>query len=170
MLQVKMTRIFQPFILRSYLPSAIFVLVSWVSFTIDPSVVPGRMALLVTLLLMLINMSNGITSSIPLSKTLTAIEVWIFSCIGFVFFALFEYAILLFHLRKDLSQKNRKINFKGDNKIFVVRDRTKEKTEASNDNEPFWSNIGYTFIDTVALFAFSSAFLIFNIIYWVTYL
>ena len=42
---------------------------------IDPRVVPGRMALLVTLLLVLINMSNGIAGAIPLAKNLTAIEV-----------------------------------------------------------------------------------------------
>ena len=70
-----MRRIFQPFLMRSYLPSAIFVVVSWVSFTIDPTVVPGRMALLVTLLLMLINISNSISQFIPTAKDLTAIEV-----------------------------------------------------------------------------------------------
>ena len=73
--QVHMRRIFQPFLLRSYLPSAIFVVVSWISFTIDPTVVPGRMALLVTILLMLINISNSVSSMSPLAESLTAIEV-----------------------------------------------------------------------------------------------
>ena len=70
-----MSRLFQPFFLRSYLPSAIFVVVSWVSFTINPLVVPGRMALLVTILLMLINISNTVSQSTPMAKKLTAIEV-----------------------------------------------------------------------------------------------
>lgn len=74
-IKVRMQRVFQPYLLRSYLPSAIFVVVSWVSFMIDPAVVPGRMALLVTLLLMLINISNTLSQSSPMAKNLTAIEV-----------------------------------------------------------------------------------------------
>ena len=37
-----------------------FVVVSWVSFLIKPEVVPGRMALLVTLFLVLINIFNSV--------------------------------------------------------------------------------------------------------------
>ncbi len=43
-----------------YLPSCMFVVVSWVSFMIKPEVVPGRMALLVTLFLVLINIFNSV--------------------------------------------------------------------------------------------------------------
>ena len=32
-----------------YLPSGLFVVVSWTSFLIPPEIIPGRMALLVTL-------------------------------------------------------------------------------------------------------------------------
>jgi hypothetical protein len=39
-----------------------FVVVSWVSFLIKPEVVPGRMALLVTLFLVLINIFNSVRS------------------------------------------------------------------------------------------------------------
>ena len=37
-----------------------FVIVSWVSFLINPHVVPGRMGLLVTLFLVLINIFNSV--------------------------------------------------------------------------------------------------------------
>ena len=108
--QLLLRREFHPFLVRFYLPSAIFVLVSWISFTIDPRVVPGRMALLVTLLLMLINVSTGLSDSVPIANSLTAIEVWLFSCIGFVGMAVVEYALLLLHLRlgeeKDLGRHN----------------------------------------------------------------
>ena len=43
-----------------YLPSFMFVIVSWVSFLINPHVVPGRMGLLVTLFLVLINIFNSV--------------------------------------------------------------------------------------------------------------
>ena len=41
-----------------YLPSGLFVIVSWVSFLIPPEVIPGRMAMLITLFLVLINIFN----------------------------------------------------------------------------------------------------------------
>ena len=48
-----------------YLPSAMFVIVSWVSFLVKPEVVPGRMAMLVTLFLVLINIFNSVRSVAP---------------------------------------------------------------------------------------------------------
>ena len=47
-------------LLQVYLPSFMFVVTSWVSFLIKPEVVPGRMALLVTLFLVLINIFNSV--------------------------------------------------------------------------------------------------------------
>ena len=43
-----------------YLPCILFVCVSWVSFLIKPEMVPGRMALLVTLFLVLVNIFNTV--------------------------------------------------------------------------------------------------------------
>ena len=42
-----------------YLPSGLFVATSWVSFLVPPEVVPGRMAMLITLFLVLINIFNS---------------------------------------------------------------------------------------------------------------
>ena len=47
-------------IFQIYLPCILFVTVSWVSFLIRPDVVPGRMALLVTLFLVLVNIFNNV--------------------------------------------------------------------------------------------------------------
>ena len=51
------------YLVQVYLPSCMFVVVSWVSFLIKPEVVPGRMALLVTLFLVLINIFNSVRSA-----------------------------------------------------------------------------------------------------------
>ncbi|TRY69251.1 hypothetical protein TCAL_16528 [Tigriopus californicus] len=88
----------QAHLMRTYLPTGVLVVTSWISFLVDPAVVPGRMAILVTLLLVLINVSNSISTSIPLAKSLTAVEIWLLSCLGFVFAALMEYAYLLYYL------------------------------------------------------------------------
>ena len=65
-----------------------FVLVSWISLLIPPENVPGRMALLITVFLVLVNIFNTITTNIPKAERLTAIETYIIACILFVFGAL----------------------------------------------------------------------------------
>ena len=45
-----------------FLPSGLFVVVSWASFLIPPENVAGRMAMLITLFLVLINIFLGITA------------------------------------------------------------------------------------------------------------
>ena len=57
----------------------------------------GRMALLVTLFLVLVNIFNNVTTNTPKAEGLTAIEAWMLACILFVFATLAEYAGLLFH-------------------------------------------------------------------------
>ena len=81
-----------------YLPSGLFVVVSWVSFLIPPEVVPGRMALLVTLFLVLINIFNTITNISQNTEAMTAIASWMIACMFFVFGALLAYATILYFL------------------------------------------------------------------------
>ena len=71
-----------------YLPSGLFVVVSWVGFLIPPEVVPGRMAMLITLFLVLINIFNIVTTNSPNVEGMTAIGAWMLVCIFFVFGAL----------------------------------------------------------------------------------
>ena len=77
-----------PYLITWYLPSAMFVLVSWISLLIPPENVPGRMALLITVLLVLVNIFNTISTNMPKAERLTAIETYIIACIFFVFAAL----------------------------------------------------------------------------------
>ena len=43
----------------------LFVVVSWISFVVPPDVIPGRMALLITLFLVLVNIFNTVTTNTP---------------------------------------------------------------------------------------------------------
>ena len=63
--QIQLVRKTMQYLVQVYLPSCMFVVVSWVSFLIKPEVVPGRMALLVTLFLVLINIFNSVRSAEP---------------------------------------------------------------------------------------------------------
>merc|ERR1719361_1449958 len=93
--EILLSRSLGPFILSVYLPSAMFVMMSWVSFFVPPDIVPARIVLLVTLCLVLINMFNSTTTRIPVSNAVTAMEVWLLACMLLVFLSLVQYAVIL---------------------------------------------------------------------------
>ena len=78
---------------------------------IPQELVPGRMGLLITLFLVLVNLFISITTNSPNTKSLTSISTWVLACIIFVQGAVLEYGcILLFkHVAhnpvSDLGQK-----------------------------------------------------------------
>ena len=51
--KIDLSRYYQSYILRYYLPMIAMVIVSWISFIIPPDIIPGRTALLVTIFLVL---------------------------------------------------------------------------------------------------------------------
>merc|ERR1712156_198804 len=95
--QILLQRKHQPLIYQIYIPCILFVTVSWISFIIDPKVVPGRMSLLVILFLVIINVFNNVKASAPAaaSSRLNAIDRFIVTCIFSIFSAIVEYAIVL---------------------------------------------------------------------------
>merc|ERR1719397_1492841 len=108
--EILLSRSLGPFILSVYLPSGMFVIMSWVSFFIPPDVVPARIVLLVTLCLVLINMFNSTTTRIPVSNAVTAMEVWLLACMLLVFLSLVEYAIILRRIvihQRNLERRRR---------------------------------------------------------------
>merc|ERR1712106_873676 len=100
--QFNLKRHMAKYVWNYHFPSGLFVTVSWVSFLIAPSVVPGRIGLLVTLFLVLTNMFNTINTESPTVEGLTSISIWLLSCIVFVAAAVSEYAVILY-LKRDLD-------------------------------------------------------------------
>ena len=144
----KFSRRFSPYFINWFCPTTILVLISWISFFIPPEIVPGRMALLVTIFLMMVNISNSANEKAPEAQGLTALDVWIWGCILFVAAALFEYAVLL------------KLKFPDISKIQVSNEHAKTKLNTRYDCGK---------IDRRALFIFVAVFALFNICYWMYY-
>ncbi|XP_073985472.1 glycine receptor subunit alpha-2-like isoform X2 [Rhodnius prolixus] len=122
---ITMSREIRSHLLESYLPSTLFVIMSWGSFVVMPEVVPGRMVLLVTTLLSLVTMFDTIRNNSPSALELKCIEVWLISCTLFVFFALLEYFIVLFGIRYDKHWRHKKPELEqfGINHHSVSKDR-----------------------------------------------
>ena len=78
-----------------YLTCTLLVIISWISFIIPPNIIPGRMGLLVITFLTLINMFIEVKHTAPISSGLNAFDIFLIICIGQVFFACLEYAVVM---------------------------------------------------------------------------
>ncbi len=111
--EIDLRRRLQPFSMNVFLPTGILMFMSTIGFLIpadqvQPSLqapvvllktfniqVPGRMALIVTIFLMLVNFSATERSRGPQSDAMTALDIWMLICILFVAATLVEYAYIL---------------------------------------------------------------------------
>ena len=153
--ELKLERYFMKHIMTYYFPSLIFVVVSWISFLIPPEIIPGRMALLITLLLVLVTMFATLTGIQPPSNSPTLLAIWMTSCIIFVTAAIFAYAVLLFKQRYKTLKEVKSVA-----KVKPVGE--KRNPNEGNDQELNQTNS----FDTNCLVLFPCVFLIFNFIYW----
>lgn len=81
-------------LLHTYIPSALIVVMSWISFWIKPEAIPARVTLGVTSLLTLATQNTQSQQSLPPVSYVKAIDVWMSSCSVFVFLSLMEFAIV----------------------------------------------------------------------------
>ena len=94
------------YIIQLYVPSALTVMLSWVSFWLDARSVPARISLGVLTILTIITQSSGFSQSLPKVSYVKAVDIWTTMCLIFVFLALVEYACLNSLLRK--TEESRK--------------------------------------------------------------
>jgi len=176
------------YIITCYLPSGMFVIVSWISFLIPPDIVPGRMTLLITVFLVLVNIFNTITTNIPKAEGLTAIEAWVMVCVLFVFGALVEYAGILLQMKMRVSTKKAPLKKPPSPRIpssnsqvalhnipppngnpnpeeFNLRKQKQRKQKNLSDEK-----LGTARMDLMFLVLFPCFFLVFNLIYWFSFL
>ena len=98
-LEVVLVRKSRTYLYTYFYPCSMMVVTSWVSFSVKAEVVPGRLGLLLTLLLMMINLTNSASKIIPGSDSLCPLILWIWLSIGFVGVALLEYFVILTSLK-----------------------------------------------------------------------
>lgn len=94
-------REFSYYLIQIYIPCIMLVIVSWVSFWLDPNAIPARVSLGVTTLLTMATQISGINASLPPVSYTKAIDVWTGVCLTFVFGALLEFALVNYASRAD---------------------------------------------------------------------
>ena len=148
-----------------YFICILFVMASWTSFIINPSVIPGRIAVLITTFLCLINIFNGVKEHAPVSASLNAMDIYVLICIGQVFLALAEYAVVI--LVED--NKRKPDTLLASSTTTQVSDIQDQRTKTSNDNGQDHSLTRNNF-DAICLFLFPLFFTLFNVVYWLIFL
>ncbi|XP_026811594.1 glycine receptor subunit alphaZ1-like isoform X1 [Rhopalosiphum maidis] len=100
------------YIMDYYVPSIMLVVVSWVSFWLDPNAVPGRTTLGTSTMLTFITLSRNIGSSLPKVSYIKATEIWFLVCTAFIFGSLVEFAFVNTIWRRKKNVELKKVNSK----------------------------------------------------------
>uniref|UniRef100_A0A4W6CKM4 Gamma-aminobutyric acid receptor subunit pi n=1 Tax=Lates calcarifer TaxID=8187 RepID=A0A4W6CKM4_LATCA len=178
------------FILETYVPSILLVVLSWVSFWISQSSVPARTCIGVTTVLTMTTLMMGARTSLPNANCfIKAIDVYLGICFTFIFGALLEYACAHFYtmqhqtvedLHRDLLRELNESN--GNGSIPIISSTQPNQSmpgqgcglssvkDASRRAASVFIVENPHNIDRHARTVFPTAFLFVNILYWLYYL
>ncbi|XP_066290163.1 glycine receptor subunit alpha-3-like [Branchiostoma lanceolatum] len=194
----KMVRSIGYYITQTYVPSALIVALSWLTFWISPLQAPARVALGITTVLTSTTLTSATRSSIPRFSYIRAIDIWMLVCTIYVFTALVEFAAAHhFSRRKQESMISKQMNKNKDafqpNGVLKVHpfsngkdaaedQKEREKKEATVE-EDFDEDVAQAMadsdergqiiaakIDLASKIFFPATFILFNIIYWAVYM
>ncbi|XP_035686555.1 glycine receptor subunit alphaZ1-like isoform X3 [Branchiostoma floridae] len=87
------------FMMQTYTPTILIVVLSWVSFWINMDAAPARTGLGITTVLTMTTKSTGVSADLPKVSYVKAIDIWMAVCMMFVFAALLEFAAVNFTAR-----------------------------------------------------------------------
>ncbi|XP_077114650.1 gamma-aminobutyric acid receptor subunit pi-like isoform X1 [Ranitomeya variabilis] len=185
------------FILETYVPSILLVVLSWVSFWISQSSVPARICIGVTTVLTMTTLMMGARTSLPNANCfIKAIDVYLGICFSFIFGALLEYAIAHFCTLHQLDHKSvikdpEEEDLDMNGTINAVSSGENSRTEKSDTSKNKKSQDGRCIsssmrrlhcildcfqvknphhIDNYSRLSFPLSFIIINVFYWVYYL
>nr|WOK84219.1 gamma-aminobutyric acid receptor subunit beta-1 protein [Thrips tabaci] len=99
------------FIMDYYMPSVLLVVISWVTFWLDPDIVPARVLLGSSTMLTFITLAVQTDRSLPVSY-FKASEIWFVGCCTFIFGSLVEFAFVNTIWRQGQSVDLKKVSTK----------------------------------------------------------
>ena len=82
------------YMIQIFIPQILIVVLSWVSFWLDLEATPARISLGVLTVLTMTTQSSGVRGSLPKVSYVKAIDIWMATCLVFVFASLLEFAYI----------------------------------------------------------------------------
>ncbi|XP_055043064.2 gamma-aminobutyric acid receptor subunit rho-1 [Misgurnus anguillicaudatus] len=99
------------FLLQTYFPATLMVMLSWVSFWIDRRAVPARVPLGITTVLTMSTIITGVNASMPRVSYIKAVDIYLWVSFVFVFLSVIEYAAVNYlstvQERKERTQRSK---------------------------------------------------------------
>ncbi|XP_035826071.1 gluClAc2 [Aplysia californica] len=167
------------YIIQVYVPSVLIVILSWVSFWLDIEAIPARISLGVLTVLTMTTQSSGARSSLPRVSYVKAIDVWMATCLFFVFASLLEFAYINVLARRRMPYQcfgtpesmETSPGANGSHHSRTDGDRTEKHRLARQNSQAvrFYGKSGARYCDRMARFVFPLAFVMFNMTYWLIY-
>ncbi|KAM8822043.1 gamma-aminobutyric acid receptor subunit rho-3-like isoform 2-T2 [Synchiropus picturatus] len=96
------------FMLQTYFPTMLMVVLSWVSFWIDRRAVPARVSLGITTVLTMSTIITGVSSSMPQVSYVKAVDIYLWTSFLFVFLSVIEYAAVNYCTTLEEMKKMRR--------------------------------------------------------------
>ncbi|XP_061163856.1 glycine receptor subunit alpha-2-like isoform X2 [Saccostrea echinata] len=161
-IDIEMSRAYGYYITQVYIPSFLIVCLSWVSFWLNIDAIPARISLGLLTILTMTTQSSGARATLPRVSYIKAIDVWMATCLVFVFAALIEFSYVNVKAR---VQQRRKSSVK-ELPLLLHRkeDDSKEKTQLDSKCRDEARRV-----DKLSRIIFPLVFLCFNIVYWSVY-
>ncbi|WAQ98674.1 GLRA3-like protein [Mya arenaria] len=168
MLQLKLVRSFGYYIIQVYIPSILIVILSWVSFWLDIDAVPARISLGLLTVLTMTTQSAGARSALPRVSYVKGIDVWMASCLIFVFSALIEFAYVNVNTRVERRRRETSRPVSGSvSSDMIIVEQKGPAFRRLNLFTPSREKARTT--DRLSRIAFPTSFIVFNTAYWSVY-
>ncbi|KAH8367485.1 hypothetical protein KR200_011804 [Drosophila serrata] len=158
---------------HTYIPSALIVVMSWISFWIKPEAIPARVTLGVTSLLTLATQNTQSQQSLPPVSYVKAIDVWMSSCSVFVFLSLMEFAVVNNYMGPIATKAMKGYSDENISDLDDLKPALQHHRESIIEPQYDTFCHGHAtaiYIDKFSRFFFPFSFFILNIVYWTTFL
>ncbi|XP_006812797.1 glycine receptor subunit alpha-3-like [Saccoglossus kowalevskii] len=176
------------YVLTTYLPSTLLVILSWISFWLHLDSTAARVALGITTILTEATQISTARQGLPEVSYATAIDVWLATCMFFVFVAMLEFATVHYihvngkrivvrkrheQMESSTGTENATKRQKAEFKLHVDFENPKNNDDTRDVKKTMFkigSRITAKKIDQISRVLFPILFTLFNIIYWSIYL
>ncbi|XP_042879738.1 glycine receptor subunit alpha-3-like [Penaeus japonicus] len=163
--RVHLTRQITYVLLQVYLPSGLFVVVSFVSLLVPPDAIPGRMTLCITTILTMSALLGVAMQSTPQVSYTRAIDIWLLVCLSIVSVVLLEFGIVIKLREWEKTQSTADTAGRFIKTVSPQVHPTSITTNASKKERTCFTITSST-VEKVSLVLLPLIFLVFNAAYW----